>query len=141
MSKIVSLSLSSIALLFFSGCGDSGPKIVEVAGRATYQQKPVQRILVTFSPETGRPSVSSLTDADGKFELTYEGTRKGAQVGTHTVTIEYYPTDPGEEQDIVEGKKKRPAAVEAILKKYGSGKEKKTVEIKQAVKDLDLQLD
>lgn len=141
MNKIALSCVFALALLVISGCGEAGPKIVDVAGVATYKSKPVPRLILTFTPANGRPSVSSVTDAQGKFELNYEGTRKGAQVGSHTVTVEYMPTDPGEEMDIVEGKKRRPPEIEAIIKKYVNGQEKKTVEIKEATPNLDLQLD
>ena len=106
MKKIVSTAVFVLALLSVIGCGDGGPKIVTVSGQATYKQKPIERLILTFSPASGRPS-TAMTDANGKFELVYEGERKGAQVGTHTVTIEYRAKDPGEEMDILEGRKKR----------------------------------
>ena len=81
------------------------------------------------------------TDANGKFELVYEGDRKGAIVGSHTVTIEYMPKDPGEEMDILEGKKKRPPEIEAIIKKYVNTREQLKVEIKEETKNLELKLD
>ncbi len=140
MNKIVSASVFVYALLLISGCGDGGPKIVTVSGQATYKQKPIPRLILTFSPANGRPS-TAMTDADGKFELDYLGERKGVQVGTHTVTFEYRAKDPGEEMDILEGKKKRPPEIEAIMKKYIAGKESLTVEIKEATKTFELKLD
>jgi hypothetical protein len=126
-------------LVAFVGCGD-GIKVVPVSGIATYKGKPIPRLIITFTPPTGRPS-AGMTDAEGRFELNYEEDRKGAQVATHTITVEYRPGDPGEEMDILEGKKKRPPAIDAIIKKYQDGKQNLTVEIKQATKDLDLKLD
>ncbi len=140
MKKIVSTAVFVLALLSVTGCGDGGPKIVTVSGQATYKQKPIERLILTFSPASGRPS-TAMTDANGKFELVYEGERKGAQVGTHTVTIEYRAKDPGEEMDILEGRKKRPAEIDAIIKKYVEGKERLTVEVKEAMKSYELKLD
>ena len=140
MRKIVSASVFAFALLLIIGCGDGGPKIVTVSGQATYKQKPIERLILTFSPANGRPS-TAMTDADGKFELVYEGERKGAQQGSHTVTVEYRAKDPGEEMDILEGKKKRPPEIEAIIKKYVEGKERLIVEVKEATKTFELKLD
>jgi hypothetical protein len=127
-------------LLAVSGCSDGGPKIVRVAGKATYKDKPIPNLILQFNPPTGRPS-SGFTDAEGKFDLDFEENRKGAQTGVHTVTIEWRASDPGEEQDILEGKRKRPKDIEAIFKKYGPGKQPLTVEIKEATTELELKLE
>ena len=43
--------------------------------------------------------------------------------------------------DILEGKKKRPPEIEAIIKKYVTGREQLKVEIKEASKSFELKLD
>ncbi|HET6572815.1 MAG TPA: hypothetical protein VFG68_04375 [Fimbriiglobus sp.] len=80
----------SAALL--SGCG-GGPDIAPVSGRVTMDGKPLANVYVTFQPNpgkdvenAGRGSVG-VTDADGRFTLTYEGGRSGAVVGKHIVRI------------------------------------------------------
>lgn len=140
MLKFAAPLVTLFSFLLISGCGDSGPQVVEVSGRATYKQKPVPRLVLTFSPANGRASIGT-TDGNGNFELVYEGERKGAIQGTHTVTIDYMPGDPGEEMDILEGKKKRPPVVEAILRKYVMGNNRLTVEVKEATTTFDLKLD
>jgi hypothetical protein len=139
-TRVWNFVCTAALIVVFSGCGDSGPKIVKVAGKATYKGKPLPRLILTFSPDTGRPS-TAMTDAEGNFDLEYEGTRKGAQVGNHTVTVEYRPKDPGEEMEILEGRKKRPPEIEAIIKKYVTGKTPLTVEVKESISNLDLKLD
>ncbi len=47
---------------------------------------PLVGVVVSFAPKTGRTS-SGVTDAKGKYELTYAHGTKGAQVGEHTVHI------------------------------------------------------
>ncbi len=136
--SVPSVVLAVLLLLTASGCGDGGPEIVRVAGKATYQQKPVANLILTFSPTSGRPSIA-MTDADGKFDLDFEPNRKGAQTGVHKVTFEWMASDPGEEQDILEGKRKRPKNIEAIFKKHN--KAGLDVEITEAITDLELKLD
>lgn len=76
-----------ISLLFlcpFAGC-DSGPKFYPATGTVTYEGKPVDGAMVTFTPEKGSTG-SSTTDAAGKFTIMSDG-KPGAVVGTHKVTV------------------------------------------------------
>ncbi len=88
LSGLLSLSM---------GCqrGDR-PEIGEVTGTITLDGSPLNAALVYFSPESGgRPSQAS-TDKEGKYELIYIGTSKGAKVGKHKVrvTTAYEGVDP-----------------------------------------------
>ena len=79
------------------GCqqGDR-PELGEVNGLVTLDGAPLANAILYFSPEGGgRPSTTS-TDAEGKYELTYIGTTKGAKVGKHKVriTTAYEGIDP-----------------------------------------------
>ena len=121
------------------GCGPSGPEVVPVSGKVTYHGKAVPRLLLGFTPESGRPS-SGTTNEQGQFELEYEEGRKGAIVGMHSVSFTYLPKDPGEEMEITEGKRPRPPAIEAILKKYGAANPLK-IEIKERTSDLEIKVD
>ena len=47
---------------------------------------PLAGVVVSFSPTNGRTS-TGITDASGKYELTYTHDTKGAQVGEHSVHI------------------------------------------------------
>lgn len=74
------------------GCG-GGPKIVSVSGVVTLDGKPYPNAIVSFqpvgtkdNPNPGRGS-SGLTDASGKYTLTYDGRQPGALVGKHRIRI------------------------------------------------------
>jgi len=87
--------------LFAAGCqqGDR-PELGEVQGVVTLDGSPLAGAILYFSPEGGgRPSQAS-TDTDGKYELVYIGTTKGAKAGKHKVRITTAyegidPTNPG----------------------------------------------
>ncbi|EAQ81092.1 hypothetical protein [Blastopirellula marina] len=76
-------------LLTAVGCSPDGPPIAEVAGQVLLDGKPLPEAEVTFQPVSGRPSVGT-TDPDGRFEVHYSATRKGALVGDHSVRISTY---------------------------------------------------
>ncbi|UUO09180.1 carboxypeptidase regulatory-like domain-containing protein [Blastopirellula sp. J2-11] len=77
--------LSAVCAL--AGCSDNGPAIGYVVGEVTLDGKPLENAMVLYSPITpGRPSLA-VTNNEGRYELTFSGTRKGATVGDHTVTI------------------------------------------------------
>jgi len=75
-------------LLVVGGCGSSRdrPPLGKVSGTVTMDGNPLVGVVVSFSPQGGRTS-SGVTDANGKYELTYAHGVKGAQVGKHTVHI------------------------------------------------------
>jgi len=83
-------------LLLGSGCqpGDR-PPLGFVTGTVTMDGQPLAGIEVSFAPESGRPS-GGLTNAAGRYELTYVGGVKGAKVGSHRVRM---LTPPGELQN------------------------------------------
>ncbi|EAQ79195.1 hypothetical protein [Blastopirellula marina] len=75
------------AVCALGGCADNGPAIGYVAGEITLDGEPLENAMVLYSPITpGRPSMA-VTNSDGKYALTFSGTRKGATVGDHTVSI------------------------------------------------------
>jgi hypothetical protein len=142
MPRLLAL-LFLAALLCLSGCGRSD--VVPVSGTATRGGKPVANVVLWFTPSEGRPSWA-LTDADGKFELDYNRENKGAKVAKHRVTVVYEPrpSDPGEEQLILSGQKKRlgrPPEMDAILAKYSPAVSTLEVEITKAINDLEIKLD
>lgn len=83
----IALALSCLSIsLTAIGCSRQ-PSVVEVSGVLTYQGKPVPNMLITFKPETGRPSWGQ-TDGEGKFTLNYSKTiPKGALLSKHTVWL------------------------------------------------------
>lgn len=74
--------------LLAMGCGGSSdrPDLGIVTGVVTMDGAPTGDLLVTFIPDTGRPS-SGVTDAQGQYELEYIGSSIGAKLGHHQVQI------------------------------------------------------
>ena len=65
-----------------AGYPDLGPVISTV----TLDGKPLPDVTVMFQPENGRAS-TGLTDAEGRYDLTFTEVAKGAKVGRHTVSF------------------------------------------------------
>ncbi len=79
--------------ILLTGClGESGPALGTVTGIVLVDESPLEGVQVIFTPDQGRPSVG-FTQADGKYELRYNSTRKGAELAQHTVSIEYFNED------------------------------------------------
>jgi hypothetical protein len=129
----------SVLLAALSGCGDSGPTVVKVAGVATRDGKPVPNVELTFLPEVGRPSWS-FTDDAGRFSLNYTRDQDGAVLGKHKVTVRAKPpASPAEE---FSGKSSAPPYIQELITKYGSAESTPLeVEISGAVENLEIKLD
>lgn len=109
-----------LALLLCLGCGDSGPERGYVEGTVTLDGEPLPQAMVTFQPETGRPSYAR-TDDQGHYELSYTSDKKGATLGKHRITISTFVQGDSEaEQAEGEGIKGSPEKVPA---KYNSSTE------------------
>ncbi len=79
------MALAMGVFLVSSGCGRSGPDVVEVSGTITKSGKPVSHVLVHFRPDKGRSS-SGRTDAEGYYELQFSRRiPRGAVPGQHRV--------------------------------------------------------
>lgn len=74
--------------LLMLGCGQQGPKLVNVEGTLTVNGKPIEGALIEFQPDdpNGSPSYGA-TNAEGHYELEFNPQRKGALIGMHTVRI------------------------------------------------------
>lgn len=134
-----------LALAFLSlcapGCGSSGPRIVKVTGTVTRGGKPVEKLVLNFEPEHGRPSWG-VTDKDGRYTLNYEPGRDGAITGTHKIWVEIRPASPKEEADLRNGVLKLHSEIKNILKKYGNFETTPLkVEVNETNRVIDLQLD
>ncbi len=78
-----------LTLLASIGCGESGPKLVEVSGVITLDGAPVPRLGVQFSPTFEKASPSyGVTDTDGRYKLLYSADRTGAMPGTYNVEVQ-----------------------------------------------------
>lgn len=129
------------AICFVSGCGQSGPKVVEVAGTVTRNGNPVPNVALSFTPTKGRPSWGQ-ADEHGKFKMQYTLERDGVEVGRHKVTVQFPPASVQEENDLATGKKKISGDRQAILKKYGEGaKPGLEIEVKDDSDSLEIKLD
>jgi hypothetical protein len=132
-----------VVVVAFAGCGDSGPRVVEISGRVSRGGKPVKDLTVHFMPQQGRPSWG-LTDADGRYTLHYSREKDGAVVGKHKVYVTYDPptNDPGAYYGRMEGRFEAPDDIKAILQEYGDVESTPLeFEIEEKREDLDLQLD
>ncbi|MEX0794022.1 MAG: carboxypeptidase-like regulatory domain-containing protein [Pirellulaceae bacterium] len=91
-SQIVRIvSLLGISLLGL-GCGQveyDGLRTVQ--GTVTLDGQPYPNALITFSPKSGGRPSKGLTDAEGRYELNYIRTTKGAETGEHSVKIMTMP--------------------------------------------------
>ena len=76
--------------LFVAGCGGGvGSDFGAVSGTVTMDGAPLEGASVTFQPEMasgGSPSYGT-TDANGKYELMFTFSKKGAMLGEHKVSI------------------------------------------------------
>lgn len=82
--------LAFLALLSSLGCGGpEGPKLVEVQGKVTYQDKALEKARVTYLPVPGTEGVggTGITDAEGNYTITYRRGGTGLPVGKYKVTV------------------------------------------------------
>lgn len=125
-----SLVFAAVVSFGVFGCRPSGPEIVPVSGVVNYQGKPVAKLFLNFMPENGRPSWG-VTDQDGRFTLHFDREHEGALVGEHKVFVQFRPSSPSEENEVVSGKRTIHPAQKTIEAKYGR---METTPIKVAVK-------
>lgn len=94
------LIVLGISVFFQPGCGGSDqPELGQVTGTITLDGKPLSGIAVVFQPDSGRPA-RGMTDAEGKYELTYIRETKGTKVGPNRVEIA--PSEDGEAEEELE---------------------------------------
>ena len=89
-------SLFALAIATSLGCSRSKqPPLGTVEGLVTIDGKPLVGAAVLFTPEgRGRTSIG-ITDAGGRYSLTYLRDIKGADLGRHTVRITTATDDNG----------------------------------------------
>jgi hypothetical protein len=73
-------------LLLSAGCGD-GLNLAAVTGQVTKGGQPQPKMWVEFTPVGGGRPAEGRTDQEGRYELSYSGTEKGAKIGQHRVRI------------------------------------------------------
>jgi len=84
--RILSISIV-VALIPFAGCGSKGPALVPLQGVVTDAGTPIADMNVTFSPREEGAASWGVTDAEGKFDLTFIDGRAGCLPGEHIVSI------------------------------------------------------
>jgi hypothetical protein len=133
------LVLAVLGLALTAGGCASGPRVVKVSGTVTRGGKPVDRLVVNFTPEQEGKASWGITDKDGRYTLKYERDRDGALVGTHKVWFQVRAATPKEEIALAAGELK---VHPEILQKYGNPKTTPLrVEVKGDDQPLDLKLD
>ncbi len=95
------LSLLSLALLVFSGCG-SGTAVERnnVSGSATFDGKPIVYGSIQFIPQHGESEAAPTGSAvieNGKYTTSVDG--QGIVGGPHEIRITAYPSKPAENED------------------------------------------
>lgn len=84
-------------MMFTLGCNSSDqPDLGQVTGTVTLDGQPLTGVAVVFQPDNGRPA-RGMTDAEGKYELTYIRQTKGTKVGSNRVEIA--PSEEGESEE------------------------------------------
>jgi hypothetical protein len=77
----------SLGALLLAGCSD-GPSLGKVHGQVTLNGEPVPFAYVVFQPIEPKGAYgAAYSDAEGRYELLYTRSRKGALVGKHAVTV------------------------------------------------------
>ena len=140
------LIVVGVSMFFQPGCGgvSDQPELGQVTGTITLDGKPLSGVAVVFQPESGRPA-RGMTDAEGKYELTYIRQTKGTKVGPNRVEIA--PSEDGEIEesaDSDEENKSAPARSKsgkpAIPARYNVQSELK-VDVKPGENTFDFKLE
>jgi hypothetical protein len=84
VSRFFGVVVVLVVASFAVGCGE-GTKLLPASGTVTYQDKPVEGALVTFTGE-GNKLGSGTTDAAGKYTISTGG-KPGATPGKNQVAI------------------------------------------------------
>ena len=88
-----------VLMVLVSGCSTSSvdlPDLGTVSGTVTLGGKPLSKASVLFESAKGQ-GASGTTDENGRYELYFAGSTKGAEIGVNKVritTILDFPTPP-----------------------------------------------
>lgn len=131
--------LLAVGCALLAGCSENN--VVPVSGTLTFRGKPVTNAIIHFVPEKGRPSMGE-TDAQGKFTLTYDPQKKGAERGKHKVFVMRNSLADQSRPGVIPG---MPIAVSAeekeFFEKYDSSNSTVEVIIDKKTEDLKLTWD
>ena len=141
---IVTLCLCLGLLLGITGCSKD-PAPGKVTGTLTLNGEPVSNAMICFYPDNGSASIG-VSDEKGKYELLFTEDRKGAEIGSHKVTIStgrpaerQAATDPNDPSGAV--KPGNPAVKESIPSKYVNRETTDLVkEVKAGRQTIDIEI-
>lgn len=104
------LCTAILAVGLAAGCGKSDrPPLGVVTGVVTLDGAPLTDALVLFTPDTAGRTSRGLTDATGRYELSFLRDIMGANIGHHAVRITTVTDDSG-------GKERLPKRYHAATK-------------------------
>ncbi len=119
---------------FVAGCGNSGPTLYSVKGTVKHKGKPIEHLMIVFTPDdqaTKAPS-TGMTDKNGRFEMKVNYDNPGVFPGPHSITA----MDP---LAAVGSKTSTVPEYLAVVAKYGNSPIKMTIEKNES--NLELNLD
>ncbi|MDR2439148.1 MAG: carboxypeptidase-like regulatory domain-containing protein [Planctomycetaceae bacterium] len=118
------------SLIFITGCDNSAP--AGVSGTVRFEGQPLAGATVTFIPVDDSRSSVGTTNTNGKYELRFSASMKGAVVGEHQVEIRTAPTEIDRES--------KEKIIEHLPEKYNNKTELKvTLKSGNQTIDFDLQ--
>jgi hypothetical protein len=124
MSNVLCKCIAVLTLgMAIAGCGPGGPSLYKAGGTVTYNGQPVSGANVTFQYEDGN-SASGVTDAAGKYTLTYLGNPKGAAVGKCMVSVSKIAAIAGAPSGSSAEASKDPAAIMKMMQGMGEAQMK-----------------
>jgi hypothetical protein len=86
--RLIAALAGALALTVFGGCGGDRPDLGGVYGTVTLDGHPLGEAKVVFEPEDKQHRGSvGVTDAEGRYTLSYLREIDGATIGTHAVRI------------------------------------------------------
>jgi hypothetical protein len=123
--KLILLGIVYFVVSGTIGCNDSGYGYV--TGKVLIDGEPAQKgLVVRFHPQIQGGSFSTgITDDQGNYEMHFSITKKGVQIGSNKITVEYPEGD---------GLPKTPAFLDKynespLIYEVKSGKQKYNIEI------------
>lgn len=140
------LFVVGILMFFQMGCGGPSdqPELGQVTGTVTLDGKPLSGVAVVFQPESGRPA-RGMTDAEGRYELTYIRETKGAKVGPNRVEIA--PSEDGEGEEVADSGEEttsapaRPKSGKPTIPARYNVRSELTVDVKPGENTFDFKLE
>lgn len=94
--------------LLCTGCGGGDdyvvPELTKVSGTVIMDGKPLERVVVIYTPQAGTQAIGGIgvTDSSGKYTLTHKSDQPGVEPGKYDVTFSKWAMPDG--SPIPEGK-------------------------------------